>query len=365
MASETTPIYERRLQQDLEHLRGQLRVMGDMAEQMLQNALHALLTHDAKLANETVLSDHQVNRCMREVDRLSHAFIARHQPSAGHLRRITSILRLNVALERIGDYAVTIARESLQLSQPLSRAAAQEIETIGSEVREMLHRVLAAFYDGDEAMTRTAMPRPERLEITLNGIYERLIDSQYASQQRDKFAIFAILAQLKRVADHAKNICEDNLFALTGEIKGKKVYSLLFVDEDNACMGPMAQAIAAANHPGIGHYASAGSRPAAQADAHMLQFMAELGIPLDQTQPALIDGSERALARHQVIISLAGDPRRHIPTIPFHTAFIEWELGQPPAADDPAPQQRLTEIHRELAFRIAELMKLLRGDDPA
>ncbi len=357
-------LYERRLQQDAEQLKGQLRVLGDMAEQMLQNALHALLTDDARLANETVLADHPVNRRMREIDRLSHAFIARHQPSAGHLRMISAIMRINLALERIGDYAVTIARESLQLSQPLSRAAAQEIETIAGEVRDMLHRALAAFYDGNETLARAAMPQPARLEITLNGIYARLIGNRYTAEDRDKFAIFAILAQLKRVADHAKNICEDNLFALTGETKPAKVYSLLFIDQDNACLSLMAQAIAAANHPRVGRYASAGSRPAEHANPEMLRFMAGLGIPLKDARPAPIDASSRELARHHVIVSLEGDPRKHIHPIPFHTAFIEWDLGRPPAPDDPAPEQRLAEIHRELTFRIAELMKLLRGDNP-
>ena len=91
-------LYEKRLQEDLTHIRGQVRTMGDMTEKVLRNAVHALLTRNQKLANETVLADHPINRQMREVDRLCHGFIARHLPSAGHLRLISSIIRLNIAI---------------------------------------------------------------------------------------------------------------------------------------------------------------------------------------------------------------------------------------------------------------------------
>ena len=71
--------------------------------------MHALLTRDRELAAEVILGDLPINREVRAIDALCHAFVARHLPSAGHLRFVSSVLRLNVELERIGDYAVTIA----------------------------------------------------------------------------------------------------------------------------------------------------------------------------------------------------------------------------------------------------------------
>ena len=54
----------------------------------------ALLTLDRDLAYATVLGDKPINREIRELDRLCHAFVARHLPSAGHLRFVSSVLRL-------------------------------------------------------------------------------------------------------------------------------------------------------------------------------------------------------------------------------------------------------------------------------
>ena len=58
--------------------------------------------YDNELAYLTVLGDNPINRNSRKLDSLCHAFIARHLPSAGHLRLMSSIVRVNVALERIG-----------------------------------------------------------------------------------------------------------------------------------------------------------------------------------------------------------------------------------------------------------------------
>ena len=108
---------EERLEHDLNHIRDHIARMGADVEQALEAAFRALESGDDRLAFKTILSDLPINRHMREIDRLCHAFIAVHLPSAGHLRLISSVIRANIILERIGDYAVTIAREAVQLGE--------------------------------------------------------------------------------------------------------------------------------------------------------------------------------------------------------------------------------------------------------
>lgn len=353
-------LYEHQLQQDLSHLKGRVREMGDRVEQLLKNAIHALLSGDDKLANATVLADHPINRLMRELDGLSHDFIARHLPSDGHLRLISSIIRINIALERVGDYAVTISRESLILAKP--GLSSQEVETVAGEALSMFHDALTAFYTQHADAARATMKRSAQLETTLDSIYRHLMEGHYTSNSREIFALFAALSQLKRVADQAKNICEDTLFAISGETKAQKRYNILFVDEDNACISQMAEAIAGHNHPHSGHYRSGGSNPAPAADAGMIRFMGRKGVDLAQVTPKPLNLSRQALSQLHVIVSLQGDARKYVPEIPFHTAFIDWDLGKPPQGEGDRKEARYGEIYRELAIHIAELMELLRGE---
>ena len=113
--------FEERLEADLAGIRDWVWQLGGDVEQALRNAKQALLLHDEDLAYNTVLSDNPINRKSRACDRMCHAFIARHLPGAGHLREIAATIRVNVALERIGDYAVTISREAVQLKQALPK----------------------------------------------------------------------------------------------------------------------------------------------------------------------------------------------------------------------------------------------------
>jgi phosphate transport system protein len=356
-------LYEKRLQDDLNHIREQIHAMGDQTEKALVNAVHALLMGDQKLANETVLADHPINRRMREIDRLCHGFIARHLPSAGHLRLISSIIRINIQLERIGDYTVTIAREGLQLAQPLEGIMAHEVESIANEVKHIFHQALSAFYDESADIARATMQMPANLQFTMDGIYANLMSGEHTRDSKEMFAVSVILSQLKRVADQAKNICEETLFALTGETKAKKVYNILFVDKENASLSQMAEAIAKKNFPNSGDYRSAGKEPAAEIDSEMAQFLDRYGLDLSSRAPIPLELAPQELANFHVIVSLQGPANAYISSIPFHTSYLEWNLGRPPTGmSEDESARRYEEIYRELSCQIKELMELLRGE---
>ena len=110
--------YEKRLEQDEQDIRDNTAAIAAMVGEALKNAVHAVRTGNKKLANLTVLGDGEINRAVREVDRDCHRFIVRHLPSAGHLRLMSATIRAVIALERIGDYAVSISRVATRLSSP-------------------------------------------------------------------------------------------------------------------------------------------------------------------------------------------------------------------------------------------------------
>ena len=114
--------YEERLQRDLNWLQDLVGIIGQAVTKAIDDAVTSVMNLDKDLAALTVVGDYTINRQTRELDRLCHAFVARHLPSAGNLRYVSAVMRLNIALERIGDYAATIARTAAQLStQPCAR----------------------------------------------------------------------------------------------------------------------------------------------------------------------------------------------------------------------------------------------------
>ena len=355
--------YEKRLERDLTQLRDKVRTMGEMVEQMLGNAVHSLLTGNSSLANNTVLSDHPINRAMREIDRLCHAFIALHLPSAGHLRFISSVIRLGIELERIGDYAVTICRQSLLLSHTPQGLMTTEVESIANEAQRMLHQALSAFHDENVEVAKATKGMSDHLETTLDSLYGNLMTGEHTKSNQDMFAILNILSMLKRTADQAKNICEEAVFAVSGETKAKKTYKILFLDKDNSCLSQMAVAIARKNFPNSGSYSGAGRRKAHALNPAMSSFLEQKGFDMVDVEPVQLELTTKELAEHQVIISLEGPVTDHIPEAPFHTVTLDWDsIEAPDGLDETQTTQRIEEMYRYLSVQIKNLMEILRGE---
>jgi phosphate transport system protein len=356
--------YEERLEKDLSDIREQVADMAILVETGVKNAMHALQTGNDKLASATVLADHRINRTMRRIDALCHKFIALHLPSAGHLRMLSSVIRANVQLERIGDYAVTIARESLQLSAPLSGPLTRELERVCSETQLMLSQAIKAFNELNSEMARGTMIMEEQMENDLDIIYSELMANDDRDTVKNLLAMFAVFTQLKRVADQAKNLCEETVFAVTGDTKAPKVYNILFVDEDNSCQSQIAEAIARKYFPESGVYTSAGRQPAAELNPFMVSFLDGHGISLaDTLKPRPVDMTPLQLSTQHVIVSLQGPVKSYFEQIPFHTTPLEWDVGPAPENGDEAGNKRLEEIYRDTAVQVRDLMETLRGKD--
>jgi phosphate transport system protein len=351
---------EERLERDLNNIHDRVAKMGEQVQGAIRNAVKALQTGDKKLAYLTVLNDNPINRCMREIDTICHRFIAVHIPSGGHLRLLSSVIRANIELERIGDYAVTIAREGAQLSQPPSGGLGRELDRIAGETMNMLQLAINAFTELNADSAKSTMTMAKEMEHNLDVVYTEMMENDEREKVEEVLAIFVVFTQLKRVADQAKNICEDTVFAVTGEQKSPKTFNILFVDEDNSSLSQLAEAIARINHPSVGNYRSAGRIRAETLNSNLVKFAQDKGLNLNNALPRAIEElTPKEIADQHVIVSLQGAIDTYLPRIPFHTSVLEWRLGEVPEDED---SHEYHSIYRELAILIKDLMELLRGE---
>jgi phosphate transport system protein len=345
---------EIRQEKDLTAIRKLMIEQADAVTKAVGDAVHAVQTGNKPLAWDTVLADHPINRRMRHIDRLCHSFIAVHLPSAGPLRLLSSIIRANVELERIGDYAVTVAREVVQMSTAPQGTMARELDRVSGETLLMLRQAVKAFKDLNPDLARGTMSIADELEHNMDAVYQELMANTEREQVKDNLATFVIFTQLKRVADQAKNLCEHTVFAQTGQQKAAKVYNLLFIDRSNDTMGPLAAAIAASSFPNSGQYGTAGGQPASGLSQDLMTFLETRGLSVAERGPrSLRDVTDQELREQHVIVVLEGAVTDYLDDIPFHTAVQEWGLGE--VAD-------METLYRELAPRIRDLMEVLRGE---
>jgi phosphate transport system protein len=356
--------YEQRLETDVANIREHVDELAAAVIKAMKDSVQALLTGDEKLASEVVLNDGPVNRAMREIDAMCHSFIAVHLPSGRHLRLVSSIIRINITLERIGDYAVTIARELIQLTKKPSGSIAQGIEGMSEHSMDILLQAVESFKRDDADLAKQTMKLTQHTVRQFDEVLEHLVKAQEQREISELFALFVVFHHLVRVSDQAKNICEDVVFAVTGETKAKKVYKILFVDEDDSCLTQMAKAIGNKTHSVGGAFDSAGSNPATELHSGLTEFMDQRGVDLNGSKPKSIKDYADTLDDYHVIVSLKGAARSYIEHVPFHTTLLDWDVGEAPdEGDADLCNQGLEDAYRSLALQINDLMLLLRGDE--
>jgi phosphate transport system protein len=355
--------YEARLERDLDRLKHDLSALADQVQDALKDAVHALLSGNREQAYQCILGDLPINRSFRKLDRACHAFIAVHLPSAGHLRWVSSVMRSNIALERIGDYAVTICRESVQLPKAPDGILARELELMAQESRQMLNQSMQAFAEQNAEAAKATKAMADQVERAFDTVVDELTGRNGQWTKRDIFALLVIFHMLERVSDQAKNICEETVFAATGEGKTPKTYRVLFLDEDNAGLSKMAEALGRKSFPERMAFASAGRTAAASFDPIMSTLIEDLGVDLSGEAPTTLEPIEGELSELHAIVSLAGPVTDYMERVPFHTVALTWDLGSPPDADAPDAGARWGEIYREMAVRLFDLVQLMHGDE--
>ena len=122
--------YETSLKRDIDRIREKLQEMGHLAELALDGALRAFVECDPQRAYTVILRDRRIDELEREIDRLCLEFLVRQQPAARHLRFAYSTIKINLELERVGDYAESIARQAIKLSNLDLSAPVEAMEQI-------------------------------------------------------------------------------------------------------------------------------------------------------------------------------------------------------------------------------------------
>lgn len=350
------PMYQARLQADIDRIRQKLMVLGRGVLVALENATRSALTRDIDLATETILGDMPINRRYRELDHLCHLFVARHFPSAGHLRLVSAVMRLSKTLERIGDYAETISRSALQLEDHPPEKITEDIRTMSQHAVHTLEQSLEAFREESAELARGTLNTAREYTSTYDRMFADLItEGEKGSRPiAELFSLLAILNRLERVIHQAKNICEQTIFVATGETKVGKTFDILLVDDTNTGASLLAEAHCRKAYPNAGRYQSAGWTPGERVDPKFVGYAESKGLSLSAAVPRDFHSVAHLIPNLDIIIDLSGSARENIQKIPYHTMLLSWPLEY---RDDPEV------VCRQLLPRFNDLMRRIRGDE--
>ncbi|MDQ3931500.1 MAG: hypothetical protein M3252_01490, partial [Actinomycetota bacterium] len=138
---------------EIDHLVDTLVGMGELGADMLARGVRSLVRRDLALADEVMRADDDVDARYVEVQNRIVRTLALQAPVASDLRLLSAMLHVNIHLERMGDYAVNVARMA-----KLSANYRDEPE-LADQLREMAE---IAIQVGQEAVASFAQRDPDR-----------------------------------------------------------------------------------------------------------------------------------------------------------------------------------------------------------
>ena len=348
--------YEERLQEDLDRLHTTVKTLGDTVGTAMRNAVRALLENDVELANEVIIGDLAINRSSRDLDRSCHAFVARHLPSAGHLRYVSSLMRMSVMLERIGDYAETISRTVQHIGTRPSETIIKDIEFMADQAFQVYDQSMKAFVAKNPDMAQSTHALSTQFTKTFDKVIVDLSKESESSSRpaHELFALLGTFNRLERTIHQSKNICEETVFFATGKTKSRKKFNVLFVDETGNGPSVLAAAIARRSYPDAGQFASAGWTPAAELDAGFVKFADERGLELEDGNPRKTGSVGFRPDEFDIIIDLNGKARENLSKPGFHTVILVHALGDKTSAE---------QVFEDVKDYLNDLMLKLRGEE--
>ena len=358
--------YEASLARDLERLREKIREMAERNAQSLRDGLAALTGNDRQLAYSIILRDTFINALDREIDRLCLEFIIRQQPVGFHLRFAAAVIKVNLDLERVGDYSRSIAKQVLKLSTLGNPPVPESFRRIAERAIPLLLKAINSFLNEDPEGARHVIAEEAEVDSMRTKIGEELYSSRAINGLPFKAydPLLNIARRYERVANQAKSIAQETIFMVTGEYAKHErgaVLRVLFIDDTNAAASQLAEAIGQSLGDPHFLFSSAGISPQ-PLDPGLLEFLAGKGVETSHATPRSV-AQVPNLEHYQVFIALTAEARSVFPPATSKTVNLEWLLPDPTAGERLTSAADYAETWDFLQGQIRDLVDALLGEE--
>ena len=204
---------------ELQTLNEELMRMGEMICQAISGAIGALLERDNEKAREIIAFDDEIDRQNQIIEQLCYKLLLSQQPVAGDLRMVSAAIRMTTDMERIGDHAADISEIELMLEK-LPALNCEMIRQMATETSVMLIKSLEAFAQRDRVKAEWVIDRDDVVDDLFDAVKGELIGAirQNADNGEAATDLLMVAKYFERIGDHATNIAQWAIFAMTGEM---------------------------------------------------------------------------------------------------------------------------------------------------
>lgn len=212
-----------RFDEQLDILNATLIELGGMIEYAIDASARALVKRDVRLARAVMAYDPSVDQKEREIEQMCLRLLLQHQPVARDLRFISAALKMITDMERIADQAADISELVTMLDARAFAETPVHIPEMARCATDMVHCAINAFVGRDKDAAHAVIDADDRVDGLFDAVKRDLIDwiARAPDVGSSALDLLMIAKYLERIGDHAVNIAEWVVFAVTGIHKGE------------------------------------------------------------------------------------------------------------------------------------------------
>ncbi|MFJ8063001.1 phosphate signaling complex protein PhoU [Psychrobacillus sp. NPDC096426] len=205
--------------EELQKVQKLLIELSNTAIDTLNTSMDYLLGSNIEGALSVINHDIHINHMEEEINDRVILLIAKQQPVAKDLRRLMVLVKIASDMERIGDYAVNIAKETIRIGkdehiEPIYLLDEMRVKTIA-----MLKQILDAFIHENMDEARKIAKQDDEVDELYGHAIRTLLNVgvQKPEQLSQVTQLSFVCRYLERSADHATNLAERLLYLLKGK----------------------------------------------------------------------------------------------------------------------------------------------------
>jgi phosphate transport system protein len=207
------------LEMDIEQIKIKMFEMADLATEAIKLSVESLKNADLGVAKEIIKNDTRMDMLEIEIDDDCIRLIVTRQPAASDLRFALAMLKINTDIERIGDIATNIAKETLKINgTPLIKPLI-DIPRMAEIAIRMIQQAFASISEKDVAKAKAVITMDDEIDQLNLQIYRELFTYMCEANKNisQSLSLIMVAKALERAGDHAKNIAERAIYYIQGE----------------------------------------------------------------------------------------------------------------------------------------------------
>jgi len=191
-----------------------------LVEDSVQKAITAFQQKNLELAKKVVEGDKQIDAMEIDFEEECLKVMALYQPVAVDLRMMVSMIKINDALERIGDLSKEISKRVIDLCDLPEPGAYFDFQSLFGSINWMLKNGMDSMINLNSDLARKVCVKENEVDEAYGKIVQEILQKIESEPKHVQCYIhqLAVADMMEQMGDELKKIAEDVIYTIDAEV---------------------------------------------------------------------------------------------------------------------------------------------------